>query len=101
VTPIQTPTGPTAVIVIDSVPQGADVFGPDDRKKSIGKTPARVTLPISDAPVVFELKLAGYRRKKKELVVTGNTVVQVTLDRAPASTGIKKGSGSVVSREDL
>jgi hypothetical protein len=79
-----------ATIVVDSTPQGAEVFGPD--KTSLGKTPVRITLPISTTPLDFELKLAGYRRKTKQVVVSGNAVLQVTLDRAP-STGTGKGKG--------
>jgi eukaryotic-like serine/threonine-protein kinase len=102
---------PMAVIVIDSVPPGAEVIGPD--KTDYGKTPARLSLPISDMPLEFELRLAGYRKKTKQLVVTGNTVVQVTLDKAPAPTqgagkgtgtakGTGKGSGSgKLKRDDL
>ncbi|NVB79658.1 MAG: PEGA domain-containing protein, partial [Kofleriaceae bacterium] len=87
----------TAVIVLDSTPPGAEVVDAD--KKSYGKTPAQLTLPISDLPLTFELKLAGYRKKTKEIVVTGNAVVQVTLDRLPAqNTGTPKGSGKGSSK---
>lgn len=69
------------------------MFGPDG--KSVGKTPARVTLPISDLPQQFELRLSGYKKKQKQIVVTGNAVVDVALDRAPATGGgtSHKGSG--------
>jgi hypothetical protein len=80
-----------AVIVIDSTPAGAEVFGPD--KTSLGKTPARISLPISDMPVELELHLAGYRKKTKQLVVSGNAVVQVALDKVPPSTSGTKGTG--------
>jgi hypothetical protein len=85
---------PTAIIVIDSTPQGADVIGPD--KQALGKTPARVTLPISDLPLTFELRLAGYKKKTKQIIVTGNTVISVPLDKASTggSTTHKKGSGN-------
>jgi hypothetical protein len=73
-----------AVIVIDSTPQGAEVFGPDDA--SLGKTPARISLPISDMPVELVVRLAGYHKKTKQIVVTGNAVVQVALDRVHAAT---------------
>ena len=74
-----------AVIVIDSSPPNAEVFGANGA--SFGKTPVRVTLPISDLPQQFELRLSGYKKKQKQIVVTGNAVVDVPLDRAPASTG--------------
>ncbi len=80
------PAGPEmATIVIDSTPQGAEVIGPDD--KSLGTTPAKLSLPVSDLPQDFELRLAGYRTKTKQIVVTGNTVITVMLDRMPASSG--------------
>ncbi len=88
VPPDATPTTPgttqMAVIVIDSTPPGADVFGPD--KTSLGKTPLKLDLPISDLPLTFELRLAGYRKKTKDVIVRGNTMVQVPLDRLPKST---------------
>ncbi|HSD90483.1 MAG TPA: protein kinase [Kofleriaceae bacterium] len=91
-TPTNVPAGKTAVIVIDSTPQGAEVFGPD--KKSIGKTPVQVTLPVSDLPLNFDLKLAGYKKKTRQIIVSGNSMISVTLDRAPAPTGgTKKGGG--------
>jgi hypothetical protein len=87
---------PTAIIVIDSTPQGADVIGPD--KQALGKTPAQVTLPVSDLPLTFELRLAGYKKKTKQIIVTGNTVISVPLDNAASpsngSTSHKKGSGN-------
>jgi hypothetical protein len=86
------PPGPAmAVIVIDSTPQGAEVIGPDGT--SIGKTPATLSLPISDLPQSFELRLAGYKKETKQIVVTGNTVVNVALDRAPGGHPPRKGSG--------
>ncbi len=87
-------SAPLAVIVIDSVPQGAEVIGPD--KKSLGKTPAHLSLPISDQPVTFELKLAGYHKKTKQLMITGNTVISVPLDRVyvPSGTANHQGPGS-------
>jgi hypothetical protein len=67
--------------MIDSTPPGAEVFGPD--KKSLGKTPLKLDLPISDLPLTFELRLAGYRKKSKDLIVRNNTMVHVPLDRLP------------------
>jgi hypothetical protein len=83
----------TATVVIDSSPQGAEVFGPD--KKPLGKTPVRLTLPIADAPQTFELHLAGYRHKQHPLVVSGNTVVNIPLEKAPVVIHEShKGSGA-------
>jgi hypothetical protein len=46
-------------------------------------------------PLEFELRLSGYKKKTKQLVVTGNTVINVMLDRAPSpgNSGTRKGSG--------
>jgi hypothetical protein len=86
------PAGPEmATIVIDSTPQGAEVIGPDE--KSLGTTPAKLSLPISDLPQDIEQRLAGKRTKTKQIVVTGNTVVTVLLDRVPASNGGSHGPG--------
>jgi tRNA A-37 threonylcarbamoyl transferase component Bud32 len=90
-----------AVIVFDSTPQGADVFGSD--KVSLGKTPVKVALPISDVPLEFELRLAGHRKKTKQLVVSGNTLVQVTLDRLPKVQQLPKherNTGDELERPD-
>ncbi len=93
---VVTPAG-MAVIVIDSTPQGAEVLGSDN--KSFGKTPATVSLPISDMPIELELKLTGYKKKTKQIIVTGNTVINVMLDRQPASGGSKGGSKKKGSAE--
>jgi hypothetical protein len=79
------------VIVIDSTPQGAEVVGPDGTL--LGKTPVTVSLPISDLPQSFELRMAGYKKKTKQLVVSGNTVVNLVLDRAPITSPTDQGSG--------
>jgi serine/threonine-protein kinase len=98
------PTGATAVIQIESTPSGAEIFGPDG--KSIGKTPVKVTLPISDLPLEFELKLTGYKKKTKSIVVSGNAMVDVVLDRAssggsrPKGSGAKKGSDNGLMNPD-
>jgi hypothetical protein len=91
----------TVTVVIDSSPQGAEVFGPD--RKLLGKTPARLTLPIGDAPRSFELRLAGYKRKTYPVVVSGNTVVNIPLEKAPVviHTHPHKGSGHHPGEDDL
>ena len=79
----QIDAGPAmASVVIDSTPQGAEVLGPE--KKVLGKTPVKLSLPISDLPLAYELSLPGYRKKTHQLVVTGNTVVNIELDKAVA-----------------
>ncbi|MGE5185299.1 MAG: serine/threonine-protein kinase [Acidobacteriota bacterium] len=75
----------TASVEIDSEPTGADLYGPD--KKLVGKTPQKLTLEVSDLPLTFELHMAGYRKKTKQLLVSGNLVVSVPLERAPVVHG--------------
>jgi serine/threonine protein kinase len=82
----------TAEINIDSVPSGADIYGADNQL--LGKTPATFKLPLGATPVTIELRLPGYRKKSKQLVVTENMVIQVPLERLPAVNVIHRGSGS-------
>jgi serine/threonine-protein kinase len=82
----------TADINIDSVPSGADIYGADNQL--LGKTPTTFQLPLGTTPVTIELRLAGYKKKSKQLVVTENMVIQVPLDRLPATTVIHHGGGS-------
>ena len=81
ITPIAQPA--MAVVVVDSAPQGADIFGPDN--KLLGKTPAKLSLPISKIAVTYELRLAGYRKKTAQLVVSENTVIDVPLEKIPVA----------------
>ncbi len=88
------PTGKLARLTLDSSPAGATVVGPDG--VSLGKTPLKIDWPVSDRPVVFELRLKGYRDKKTEIAVTSNTMTRVELDRVLSSRpggGNPKGSG--------
>jgi hypothetical protein len=94
----------TAHLSIDSVPRGAAVLGPQG--EALGKTPLKVEWPISDLPVTFELRLAGYRRKQQQTVVNGNTALRVELERPPlnrrqGSPGVPEGSaGNGLMRPD-
>ena len=76
----------TASVEIDSVPSGAEIFGPD--QKSLGVAPVKLMLPISKTPLQIELRLTGFRPKPKQLVVSGNVMIQVSLDaiRIPHTT---------------
>jgi hypothetical protein len=98
------PSGPMATVLIDSAPQGAEVIGPD--KKVLGKTPAKLSLPVSQSPMTFELRLAGYRKKTRDVVVAGNTVIDIPLERAPVavpagSAATHKGSGHHSTGDEL
>ena len=81
-----------AVVVIDSAPQGADLFGPGN--VALGKTPAKLSLPVTAKALTYELRLAGYRKKTKEFVVTGNAVIEVSLERVPVIIRHNGGRGS-------
>lgn len=69
----------TVVVVIDSLPRGAEVIGAADQV--LGKTPAKLVLPSGSDPVSVRLKLAGYHTRTKRFAVTGNAVIAVPLDR--------------------
>ncbi|MGN6111276.1 MAG: serine/threonine-protein kinase [Kofleriaceae bacterium] len=71
----------TAKLTIESDPAGAAVIAPDGT--TLGKTPLKLEWPIGPHAVSFELRLAGYRRRAKDLVVSGNTTIRVELERAP------------------
>ena len=86
------PAPAMATLVIDSTPQGADLIGPDGT--SLGTTPAKLSLPISDLPQQFELRLAGYKKETRQVVVTGNTVITVMLDRIRVPSSGTKHRGS-------
>ncbi len=86
---VRAATGKLARLTIDSSPAGATVVGPDG--VGLGKTPLKLDWPVSTTPVVFELRLKGYRDKKTEVAVTSNTMTRVELDRVPA---IRPGAGS-------
>jgi hypothetical protein len=72
-----------ATIEVDSEPGGAEVLAD---KKLLGKTPLKLAMPISDLPVTFELKLSGYRKLTKQVVITGNRVIDLPLEKAPVAS---------------
>ena len=93
-----------AEINIDSVPSGADIYSADNTL--LGKTPTTFRLPMGTTPVTIELRLAGYKKKSKQLVITENIVIQVPLDRMPSTTTVihhntGSGSGKRGSSDDL
>ena len=68
------------------------MFGPD--RKNLGKTPLTLEWPMSSKPVVFELRLRGYRDRTAEVAVTANTITRVDPVRIPVrNPGVKQGSG--------
>jgi serine/threonine-protein kinase len=92
-----------ATVEIDTAPSGADIVGPDNQV--LGKTPAKLTLPLATKPMTVTLKLAGYHPKSKQILVTGNLVFEVPLERMPQTTtihhGTGQGSGKRGSSDDL
>ncbi|CAN5341147.1 hypothetical protein BH11MYX1_BH11MYX1_37160 [soil metagenome] len=77
------PAATMAAVELDSVPSGAEVFGAG--QQLLGVTPIKLRLPIRSEPVQIELRLAGFKPKLKQLVVSGNEMIQVSLDRALAA----------------
>jgi hypothetical protein len=99
------PPAHTAHLTIESVPPGAQVKVPGDR--ALGKAPVALDWPTSDAPVTFELRLAGYRTKQKQTVISGNTRLVIELERVPVvwhgsgpGSGRSTGSGNGLMRPD-
>jgi serine/threonine-protein kinase len=94
-----------ATVEIDTAPSGAEIVGPDNA--ILGKTPAKLTLPLATKPMTVTLKLAGYHPKSKQILVTGNLVFEVPLERMPVTTTIHhggsggQGSGKRGSSDDL
>jgi hypothetical protein len=87
-----------AHLSIDSVPPRALVTGPDGA--SLGRTPLRIEWPISDAPVTFELVLAGYTKKQKRTVINGNTALHIELERTPVTRRRASGSAKPGRRDN-
>ena len=81
-----------AKVQIDSVPEGATVYGPDG--DALGKTPFKTEWPVSKKKVMFELRLTGYRKKPTPLLVEGNTAILVELERLPRRGGQTQKKGS-------
>ena len=53
--------------------------------KTLGKTPLHTTVPAGTKTFAFELRLAGYRKKAKQIAIGGTSnTVNVPLDRVPA-----------------
>ena len=103
-----TPVPTVAEINLDSVPSGAEIY--DANNTLLGKTPTTFKLPISKDPVTIELRMAGFKKKTKQLVISENLVLQVQLDKLPPATtttvphhppGQGKGSGKHGSPDDL
>ena len=70
-----------AKLAFESVPRGASVYSSEGAL--LGKTPLKLEWPVSITPATFELRLPGYRRRTKELAVTGNTTVRLELEPLP------------------
>jgi len=92
-----------ATVEIDTAPSGAEIVGPDNLV--LGKTPAKLALPITATPLTVVLRLAGYQHKSKQIVVSGNLVLEVPLDRMPQvihhGQGSGHGNGKRGSSDDL
>jgi len=80
-------SGPIIIkLVLESTPTGAIVY--DDAGTLLGNTRLELGWPATSALVTFELRLAGYKTKRKQVVVDGEMTVGVALERAqPAGRG--------------
>ncbi len=74
-------------LVIESTPPGAEIY---TGGAFLGKTPLELQWPVAPEAVTFELRLAGYRKKVKSIVVEGEMSIGVELEKLP---GVGKGSG--------
>jgi serine/threonine-protein kinase len=102
------PIQASAKLVLESQPTGASVF--DETGKLLGKTRLELEWPVSTTPVTFELRLTGYKKKLKQLVVDGEMNVGVDLEkgRTPATprrgsarnSGSARGSGNGLIRPE-
>jgi serine/threonine-protein kinase len=100
--PVTPPATRSAHLTIESVPTGAVVKGPDGAP--LGRTPLVLDWPISDAPVRFELRLAGYKSKLKQTVINGNTRLVIELEhvvvrrRGTGASSVRPGGGNGLMR---
>lgn len=95
-------------VTLESSPDGAHVIGP--KGEDLGKTPLKLEWPSGTDPVMFTLKLKGYRDKPTEVRVVSNSMTRVELDRLPSTgrntgnsgkgTGKGSGSGNELIRPD-
>ncbi len=76
-------------LAIDSRPPGASVY--DETGALLGKTRLELGWPASPNPVTFELRMAGYKKKVKQVIVEGQMTIEVALERSPPG---KTGSGA-------
>jgi eukaryotic-like serine/threonine-protein kinase len=83
----------TAHLTIESVPPGAAVKGPSGA--ALGRTPLVLDWPISDAPVRFELRLAGYKSRLKQTVINGTTRLVIELEHVVVR---RRGTGASSAR---
>ena len=72
-----------AQLQLDSNPTGASVYGPDH--KLLGTAPLEIPWPVSAQPVAFELRLAGYKKRTKDVTISGNTAIRIELDKLPVA----------------
>ncbi len=73
----------SAQITLESAPVGAAVYGPDHAL--LGKCPLAIIWPLSATPVQVELRLAGYKSRTKDIVVSGDASIHIELEKLPAA----------------
>ncbi len=75
------PQAITVKLTLQSTPSGAEVY--DEAGVVLGMTPLSLGWPASPTPVAFELRLKGYKTKRKQVIVDGEMTVGVALVKAP------------------
>jgi serine/threonine protein kinase len=74
------PASTKVQVAFDSVPRGAEVFAPGS-DQPLGMTPVTLSFDRSGEPRSFELRLAGHKLARKQIAMSEDTKVVVTLAR--------------------
>ena len=69
-------TDGTGTVRINSTPEGAEVYV---QRKLVGKTPLELNEQPLDSDVKFELRMTGYKKKRKKLRWNGEQELDVTI----------------------
>jgi serine/threonine-protein kinase len=88
-----------ARITITSDPSGAEVF--DASGNRLGATPAEVGLPADGSEHTFTLKHPRARERTKTITATGDTTVEIILEKLPRRSGSSRGERDKASGDDV
>ena len=81
-----------ARITITSDPSGAEVF--DAHGTRVGVTPTEVGLPADGTEHTFTLRHPKAKERTKTITATGDTTIEVILEKLPRRSGSSSGSGT-------